>query len=80
MGKKRKLDHFNLIDYFGRDRLKLTDLTIKTALEKIESVFDLWMQLISRSFLDSELKYKYSKLVEARKTVLWTNTLGITQK
>ena len=74
MGKKRKLDHFNLIDYFGRDRLKLTDRAIKTVLEKIESAFDLWMQLIHRSFLNPELKDKYLKLVEARKTALWTNT------
>ncbi len=74
MGKKRKLDHFNLIDYFGRDRLKLSDRAIKTVLEKIESAFDLWMQLIHRSFLNPVLKNKYSKLVEARKTGLWTNT------
>ena len=74
MGKKRKLDRFNLIDYFGRDRLKLTDLAIKTVLEKIESAFELWVQLIFRSFLLPELKDKYSKLVEARKTALWTNT------
>jgi serine/threonine-protein kinase HipA len=71
MGKKRKLDHFNLIDYFGRDRLKLTDLAIKTVLEKIELAFDLWIQLIHRSFLDTILKDKYSKLVGARKSALW---------
>jgi serine/threonine-protein kinase HipA len=74
MGKKRKLDHFNLIDYFGRDRLKLTDRAIKTVLEKIESAFDLWTQLVHRSFLNPELKDKYLKLVEARKTALCTNT------
>ncbi|MDL1964937.1 MAG: HipA domain-containing protein [Deltaproteobacteria bacterium] len=71
MGKKRKLDHFSLIDYFGRDRLNLTDLAIKTVLKKIESAFDLWIQLIHSSFLDTVLKNKYSKLVEARKTALW---------
>ncbi|MBC2694787.1 MAG: HipA domain-containing protein [Desulfobacteraceae bacterium] len=70
MGKKRKLDHIILIDYFGCDRLKLTDLAIKTALEKIELAFDLWIQLIHRSFLDNVLKDKYSTLVEARKTAL----------
>jgi len=30
--------------------------------------------LIHRSFLNPELKDKYLKLVEARKTALWTNT------
>lgn len=36
---------------------------------KIESAFELWMQLILCSFLEPELKDKYLKLVEARKSV-----------
>ncbi|MDY6789818.1 MAG: HipA domain-containing protein [Thermodesulfobacteriota bacterium] len=74
MGKKRKLDRSNLIDYYGKDRLKLTDKAIKTVLDKIESVFELWTHLIVNSFLNSELKDNYSKLLEDRKSSVWLQT------
>jgi serine/threonine-protein kinase HipA len=71
MGKKSKLTGSILIDYFGRERLGLNDRSIAMVQSNIKSAFPLWEQLIARSFLDAEMKDKYSKLVAARKKRLF---------
>ncbi len=70
-GKKRKLNRSILVDYFGVERLGLSRKSISGALEKIESVFSLWEELIHRGFLSPALKEEYFSLLEARKTILF---------
>ena len=70
-GKKSKLNRSLLIDYFGRDRLGLTEQAVTKVLEQISSAFLLWPGLINRSFLSPELKEAFLKLVDARKTEIF---------
>ena len=62
-GRKRKLTPEILIDYFGRERLRLNEKIIAQAMERIESSLQIWRQLINRSFMNSEMKDKYSNLL-----------------
>jgi serine/threonine-protein kinase HipA len=72
MGKKRKISSNILIDYYGRKRLELNDQSINKVIKQIEYALPLWEQLINNSFLDSEMKDKYFKLVEERKNLLFS--------
>ncbi len=62
-GRKRKLTPEILLDYFGRERLRLNEKIIAQAMERIESSLQIWRQLINRSFMNSEMKDKYSNLL-----------------
>lgn len=62
-GRKRKLTPEILLDYFGRERLRLNETIIAQAMERIESSLQIWKQLINRSFMNSEMKDKYSNLL-----------------
>lgn len=65
-GKKRKLTPNDFMDYFGRERLGLTDKVIAQTLEKFVRVKLDWLRLISISFLTPEMKGNYADLVTAR--------------
>ena len=62
-GRKRKLTSEILLEYFGRERLRLNEKVIAQAMERIESSLQIWRQLINRSFMNSEMKDKYSNLL-----------------
>jgi len=65
-GKKSNLTGNDLVQYFGKERLKLNDKIVARIIEsyqeKKKSIFD----LIEKSFLNSEMKQKYQELVEDR--------------
>ena len=69
-GKKRNLTEKVLIDYFGKERLKLNDTIISQVLNKINSELSNWGKLITDSFLSKEMKEKYFELLEKRKSIL----------
>ena len=51
--KKRKITRELLVDYYGKDRLKLSDKTIDKVLNDIKSALPEWFQLLSICFLSS---------------------------
>ena len=66
-GKKRNLNSKVLIDYWGKERLKLNDSVISNVLNKFPEVINEWERLISVSFLSEQMKEKYFNLVKVRK-------------
>jgi serine/threonine-protein kinase HipA len=68
-GKKRNLTAKILIDYFAKERLKLNDTIISQVLNKINSEFNNWEELINISFLSAEMKEKYLELMKKRMKV-----------
>jgi serine/threonine-protein kinase HipA len=65
-GKKNKLTREIFNNYFGSDRLGLTDITIQKALDSIEKEKGSWTNLIAISFLSNEMKERYVFLLESR--------------
>ena len=69
-GKKRKLSGELLIDYYGKERLGLSDKVISKVIADISRVFSQWGHLIEISFLSEPMKSKYKELLNQRKAVL----------
>ncbi|MBU0733937.1 MAG: HipA domain-containing protein [Proteobacteria bacterium] len=65
-GKKRKLSSEDLIEYFGRERLGLTEKIVGQTVEGFKKVKTDWLRMISVSFLSREMKDKYFKLMNSR--------------
>jgi serine/threonine-protein kinase HipA len=69
-GKKRKLDKDLLLNYYGRERLKLSEKTIGKTLQTLSDVQPEWQRLLSVCFLSNDLKTKYKTLLAKRLTLL----------
>lgn len=69
-GKKRRLNRALLIDYFGRERLELTDRVVKAVLGEIVLAMPRWEDLIHKSFLTYAMKEKFLNLVKIRKNTI----------
>jgi serine/threonine-protein kinase HipA len=69
-GKKRGITRSILIDYFGRERLGLNSKIIDAVLSDIRESFDKWNELLACCFLTKEMRGKYGRLLEDRKTLL----------
>lgn len=65
-GKKSRLTSYDLLDYFGLERLGLTEAIIKQELLKFEKSLYPWRSVIESSFLTQKLREKYLELVEKR--------------
>jgi len=72
-GKKRNLNGKVLIDYWGKERLKLNDNVISKVLKKISDAQSEWERLIKISFLSKKMKEKYFSLLKERKEKLGLN-------
>jgi serine/threonine-protein kinase HipA len=70
-GKKNKLNRENLVDYFGKERLGLTPITIQKTLDSIEKEKRRWIQLIEISFLSQNMKEKYQALLKKRWEIIF---------
>lgn len=69
-GKKRNLSRSIMEEYFGKERLGLTEGVIKEVLSEIAAIFLVWKELIEISFLSDAMKHKYMELVSNRRQVL----------
>ncbi len=69
-GKKRKINRELLVNYYGKDRLKLSDKTIQQVLNEIELALPKWFHLLSICFLSDDLKEKYKNLLSRRIALL----------
>lgn len=65
-GKKRKLNHHDLIDYFAIERLGLSQSIVKNVLSKFENTLGHWDKLISDSFLSERMQSRYKKVIADR--------------
>lgn len=69
-GKKRNLNYKDLVQYYGHERLKLSDIVIEKVLAKIKTSIPEWKRLIGISFLSNENKTQYLELLGKRAKVL----------
>lgn len=65
-GKKKNLTAALLLDYFGKERLKLNDKVISQVIETIKAERPNWEELIKISFLSLPMKEKYLALLKNR--------------
>lgn len=65
-GKKNRLRQQDLIDYFGRDRLQLTDRIINKVLMELKPLRKPWEALLKISFLSDMMKEKYLSVLDNR--------------
>ncbi len=66
-GKKSKLTPKDLLEYFGKERLKLNVSAIEECLKQLQKAFPEWESLIRRSFLSNEMKRAYLDLLAQRR-------------
>lgn len=69
-GKLSNLKREHLVDYYGRERLGLTERVIDEVLADIEAAQRAWDDLLARSFLSEEMKQKYADVLEERRAIL----------
>ncbi len=69
-GKKRGLTSSIWFEYFGKERLKLTDKSINNELQIFSNIKKIWIDLINRSFLSGKLKDIYLSLLNERFEIL----------
>ena len=65
-GKKSNLNRNDLIEYYGIQRLGLSELFINKLLERIKSVYPDWIHKINNCFLSQVMKEKYLNLLRIR--------------
>jgi serine/threonine-protein kinase HipA len=65
-GKKRKLIPEDLIEYFGRQRLGMTEKIISQTISEFQDINSTWMRLVEVSFLSPEMKQEYARLLNSR--------------
>ncbi len=65
-GKKNRLKQHDLVDYFGRDRLQLTDRVINKVLMELKQLCMPWKALLEISFLSDMMKEKYLRVLDNR--------------
>lgn len=66
-GKRSRLRREHLVDYFGRERLGLTDRVVDGVLGEIGASFPEWERLVQRSFLSDALRDRVRLLVDERR-------------
>lgn len=70
-GKKNKLNRNVLVEYWGKERLGLNEQVINQVLKSIVEKFELWNELINKSFLSDQMKERYIQLLKLRREVIW---------
>lgn len=65
-GKKRKIKNEDLLEYYGRDRLQLTEKTILSEMQNLSDKKEEIENLIQISFLSIEMREKYTELIWER--------------
>ena len=65
-GKKNKLTATDFFDYFGRERLGLSESILKGEILNFKNSFPKWEELLSVSFLSENMRSRYEKLIRDR--------------
>ncbi|HYX34919.1 MAG TPA: HipA domain-containing protein [Oligoflexus sp.] len=69
-GKKKNFTRNILVNYFGRERLKLESKVIDEQFQRFSQDIPQWFECIDKSFLSKEFQGKYREVVESRAKVL----------
>jgi serine/threonine-protein kinase HipA len=69
-GRKNNLTRNVLIDYFGRERLKINDAVISDQLTRMTRALSGWKDLIDSSFLSAGMKQRFISLLNERENRL----------
>lgn len=69
-GKKSNITRRLLLDYFGKERLKLTEPAMEDVLTVIADAIPRWEETIQRSFLSEKMKEKYVDVLSNRRKIL----------
>lgn len=65
-GRKNRLSRGDLVDYFGRERLRLTSQAIEAAQLRIRTGMASWPATIAASFLPEGARQRYAEIVRER--------------
>lgn len=65
-GKRKEFKKRELIDYFGKEVLKLNQTVILETLSAFQRIYPQWHSLIDQSFLSDKAKQAYKKILDAR--------------
>lgn len=65
-GKKKKLNRSDFVDYFGVDRLGLSESILKNELLRFKESLTSWNELITNSFLSEKTRNLYVKMINER--------------
>ena len=65
-GKRKEFKTHELIDYFGREKLQLTEKSIQAVLHQFVNIYPRWEELIQISFLSEAKKKGYLSLLKER--------------
>jgi len=71
-GKKNRLKQQDLVDYFARDRLQLTNRIVDKVLLELKQLRRPWEVLLADSFLSGEMKERYLSVLRDRFSRLFT--------
>jgi serine/threonine-protein kinase HipA len=69
-GRKSRLTADDLFTYFARERLQINERVLGDIIQRFRAAFARWDELLAISFLSSELKIAYAKVLAERKTRL----------
>ncbi len=70
-GKKSKLSATDLFDYFGKERLGLSESVIEEERQRFRQALPRWHSLLMQSFLSEKLRNRYLALFSQRQERLW---------
>lgn len=65
-GKKNRLTRHDFFDYFGLERLGLSESILNAEILNFKSSLDQWRELLKVSFLSENMRTRYEKLIEDR--------------
>lgn len=65
-GKKRNIKKKDLFEYYGQEKLQLSDKTLDSEMKNIIDTNNSLKELISISFLNEQMKTKYNDLMDER--------------
>ena len=65
-GKKNKLKRYDLVDYFGRERLQLSERIIDNVLLQFIQSRNSWKKLVVTSFLSKDMQERYCAVLDDR--------------
>lgn len=69
-GKKRGLTRDDLISYYARERLGLTEGVVMDIISEFSRAVSAWAAIVEASFLPPELRRAYLKLLQERRARL----------
>lgn len=65
-GKKSRITHADLFNYFGSERLGLDKNTLNNILMSFSTSMTLWKEIISKSFLSQKKREQYEQVIQTR--------------